>query len=65
MEEQENFVEDQGLMQLSLQALHGSVGVRTMRLTRMHRKKQVYILINSKSTYNSVGVQTTSRFGVC
>lgn len=48
-------------MQLSLQALQGSVGSKTMRITGIHGRKQLYILVDSGSTHNFLRIQTTSR----
>lgn len=62
-DKQEASTEEHGLMQLSLQALHGSAGFRAMRMIGMHGRRQLYILIDSGSTYNFLSMQTTHKLG--
>lgn len=45
--EHNSTIEEHVLMQLSFQTLYGSIGARTMRLGGMHRRKRLYILIDS------------------
>lgn len=50
-------------MQLSLQALHGSLGARTMRLEDMCKKNIVYALVDSSNTHNFLSKQSANKLG--
>lgn len=48
----EAIMEKFSLIQLSLYALHGLIGFKTMRIIATHGKRQLFILVNLGSTHN-------------
>lgn len=61
--EHNSTIEEHVLMQLSFQTLHDSIGARTVRLGGMHRRKRLYILIDSQNTHNFLNEQASHKLG--
>ena len=60
----EEVLEQEGDLQISINALTGSVSYRTMRVQGFVKKKKVVILIDIGSTHNFLNQEVVKRAGV-
>ena len=74
MEEQERKIHEEGFntrelvqpaehMEISMHALNGSLGCRTLKVTGYHSKKSLNILIDTGSSHNFIELQFVSQVG--
>lgn len=61
--EEFELTEENSHLQISIQAMHGSVGFQTMRVMGHVGKRQIHILIDSGSTHNFLDENFAKKCG--
>lgn len=63
-EELEDEIEDEGVLpKISVSAVSGIAGYKTMRVRGLHEKKVLFILIDSGSTHNFMDLKMANKLG--